>query len=108
MATCLFKLIREHSIDFIGLQETMTNDYVGSFFRKFYNNKLFVWKWIPSISKSGGIGCGVRSEVLEVCSYKTRKYVLQLNMWDKHEKVKWGLLVDYGVAYEEHKTDFLS
>ena len=34
--------------------------------------------------------------------------MIQMNLWDKTNKVKWNLLVVYGAAQEEHKIEFLS
>jgi hypothetical protein len=34
--------------------------------------------------------------------------MLQMNLWDKINKIKWIFLVVYGVAQDEHKIEFLS
>jgi hypothetical protein len=34
--------------------------------------------------------------------------MLQVNLWDKINKVKWNMLVVYGAAQDEFKIEFLS
>jgi len=64
MVSCLSDLIKDHSLDFICLQETHKKSYKDSFMRRLdaYNN--FVWDFIPSVGKAGGILCGVRKNKL--------------------------------------------
>jgi len=35
-------------------------------------------------------------------------FMLQMNLWDKINKIKWNLLIVYGVAQEENKINFLT
>ena len=46
-------------------------------------NGIYLWKWIPSRGKSGGILSGVNNDVLEVGSFIEGKYMLQMTLWDK-------------------------
>ena len=87
VAACLTDIIKTYKLDFIGLQETMKQDFNESFLRKFDPDMSFFWKWVPSYGKSGGILCGVRQETLEVSAVKTGKYLLQFNLWDKKKKM---------------------
>jgi hypothetical protein len=64
--------------------------------------------WNPSRGKSGGILVGIRNEWYDVKSFKQGEFMLQMNLWDKLNKVKWNLLVVYGAAQDENKTDFLA
>lgn len=34
--------------------------------------------------------------------------MLQMNLWDKQNKIKWNLLVVYGAAQDDNKIEFLS
>jgi len=34
--------------------------------------------------------------------------MLQMNLWDKTNRIKWNFLVVYGSAYDDRKMDFLS
>lgn len=58
--------------------------------------------------KSGGILCGVKKDLYDVGSFQQGEYMLQMNLWDKINKIKWNLLVVYEAAQEENKMDFLS
>ena len=86
MATCLSDMISDHSLDFIGLQETMKEHFTPKCIRRIDPFGLFHWEWIPSVGKSGGILGGVRQDTMEIISCTKRKYVLQLNLHDKKKK----------------------
>ena len=68
MATCLSDMISDHSLDFIGLQETMKEHFTPKCIRRIDPFGLFHWEWIPSVGKSGGILSGVRHDTLDVTS----------------------------------------
>ena len=86
MATCLSDMISDHSLDFIGLQETMKEHFTPKCIRRIDPFGLFHWEWFPSVGKSGGILGGVRQDTMEIISCTKRKYVLQLNLHDKKKK----------------------
>jgi hypothetical protein len=79
-----------------------------SLLKKFDYNQDYLWMWNPSRGKSGGILVGIRNEWYDVESFKQGEFMLQMNLWDKLNKVKWNLLVVYGAAQDENKTDFLA
>uniref|UniRef100_A0A453D9N2 Endonuclease/exonuclease/phosphatase domain-containing protein n=1 Tax=Aegilops tauschii subsp. strangulata TaxID=200361 RepID=A0A453D9N2_AEGTS len=69
MATCLSDLTSDHSLDFLGLQETMKRDFTPKCLGRIDPFDLFRWNWVPSVpseGKSGGILCGVRQDTLEL------------------------------------------
>ena len=56
-----------------------------------------------------GVSCVVsKKDLYDVGSFQQGEYMLQMNLWDKINKIKWNLLVVYGAAHEENKMDFLS
>lgn len=86
----------------------MINDCDDKIFKKFDPQQNYLWLCNPSKRRSGGILVGAKIELYDVGSFQQGKYMLQLNLWDKVNKVKWNLLVVYGAAQEEHKLEFLS
>uniref|UniRef100_A0A453F380 Endonuclease/exonuclease/phosphatase domain-containing protein n=1 Tax=Aegilops tauschii subsp. strangulata TaxID=200361 RepID=A0A453F380_AEGTS len=66
MATCLSDIISDHSIDFLGLHETLKKDFSPKLLRRLDPFSSFHWEWIPAIGKSGGILCGIRNSNLEL------------------------------------------
>jgi len=97
----------ENKFYIIGLQETMQADIDDRILRQIDPSQAYLWKWIPSRGKSGGILSGVRIELLDVGTFKEGKYILQLNLWDKTQKRKWNFLNVYGSPHEECKAEFL-
>ena len=78
-----------------------------SLFRKLDTHRDYLWEWIPSKGRSGGILVGINLHKYDVGSFKKGDYMIQLNLWDKENKFKWNILVVYGAAQEENKCEFL-
>jgi exonuclease III len=76
--------------------------------RKIDPKQSYLWKWIPSRGKIGGMLSGINMEYFDVGSYKEEKYTLRLNLWDKERKLKWNFINVYEAAQDEHKQEFLA
>jgi hypothetical protein len=55
VASFLKKLILDHNFHFICLQENMQVELDDQIPRKFDINQSYLWKWIPSKGRSGGL-----------------------------------------------------
>ncbi|KAJ1263554.1 hypothetical protein BS78_09G194500 [Paspalum vaginatum] len=108
MSTYLKELINQHMFAFIGLQETMVVDCCDSILRHFDSAGDYLWKWNSSIGKSGVILVGIIHDMLDVDFLKQGDFILQMNLWDKNLKIKWNLMVVYGLAHEDRKREFLA
>jgi hypothetical protein len=51
---------------------------------------------------------GVKKDLYDVGSFRQGDFMLQVNLWDKQNHVKWNLQVVYGAAHEENKPTFLT
>jgi hypothetical protein len=51
---------------------------------------------------------GVKKEFYDVGAFHQGNFMLQMNLWDKLNKIKWNLLVVYRAAQDENKIQFLS
>jgi hypothetical protein len=60
------------------------------------------------ITFGNGLLCGIDINLYDVGSFKDGKYMLQLNLWDKTNKIKWNFINVYGAAQEENKNEFLA
>lgn len=108
VSSFLKNLISEHNFHFIGIQETMVENIDDITLKGFDPNSNYLWKWIPSRGKSGGLLSGINTEFLDMGGFCEKKYILQLDVWDKHLKQKWNFLNVYGAAQLEHKNEFLA
>ena len=90
VSTFLRDLILDYKFQFISLQETMQGDIADSVLREIDLDNIYLWKWIPSNMKSGGILTGINTKFYDMGSFKEGKYILQLSLWDKIQKVKWN------------------
>jgi hypothetical protein len=86
----------------------MVEECEDSLLRRFDANQDFLWLWNPSKGKSRGILVGVRREFYDVGSFKKGDFMLQVNLWDKQNRVKWNLLVVYGATQEKNKLKLLT
>lgn len=86
----------------------MVEDYDDSHLRKLDANQDYLWLWNPTKGKSGGILVGIRKEFYDVGSFRQGEFMLQVNLWDKQNTIKWNLLVVYGAAQDENKLKFLA
>ena len=100
-------LISKYDFHFIGLQETMQSNIDDRTLRLIDPAGLYLWKWIPSKGKSGGILSGINTNIYDVGSFHEGKYILQLNIFDRERKLKWNFLSVYGAPQEENKIEFL-
>lgn len=108
MTTCFADIIKDHSLDFLGIQETKKKNFTPKLLRKIDPLDKFNWNWIPSIGKSGGILCGTRRETLEIISWSGGEFLMQTTVFDVNLKCVWTLVVVYGAAQKERKNDFLA
>jgi hypothetical protein len=68
--------------------------------------KNYLWKWIPSNGKSGGILSGINVNSMDVGSFTEGKFILQLNLWDKIKKDKGIFLMFTGHHMRGIKRNF--
>ena len=71
-------------------------------------NGIYLWKWISSRGKSGGLLSGINIDLLDVGSFCEGKFILQMDLWDKQLTQKWNFLNIYGAAQEVDKNEFLA
>lgn len=86
----------------------MVEDCEISLLRKFDSQQDYLGEWIPSKGRSGGILVGICLNKYDVGSFTKGEFMIQMNLWDKENKLKWNLIVVYGPAHDELKFDFLS
>jgi hypothetical protein len=100
-------LIKDHMLDFIGLQETIKKDYSPIFFRRMDPFNQFCWKWIASVGRTGGILGGYRYSRFDVCDSVMNRFFIKGYLDGFENSKKWCLIIVYGDAQEEDKEDFL-
>lgn len=79
-------IIKENRVDFIGLQETLKQDYSADLLKKLGGGKDMAWAWVPASGKSGGILVGVNQEKLELKNACMGKYYVKMELLDLDKK----------------------
>lgn len=92
----------------MGLQETIKRKYYDDFFRVIDPSKAFTWNWIPSIGRSGGILCGIKTDRFNVLKAESGKYYIMAHLFDKKLKIDLNLATVYSPAQEDEKAQFLT
>lgn len=104
----LRELISEHHLDFLGLQETMKNEFSSADLARLGGGGLFSWRWSPLKGRSGGILVGVKDTCFEIVEQQNGNYFVRLLLYDKYNDTRWNLITVYGAAQIEHKEEFLT
>jgi hypothetical protein len=68
----------------------------------------FVWKWIPSVGRSGGILGGLGYLYFAYVILPFERFHIKVTLMDLKLQVKWNLVIVYGAAQLEDKEDFLA
>jgi hypothetical protein len=91
-------LICEYEFDFIGLQETMKKHIDASVWKKSDVDNTYNWLWSPSVGRSGGILCGIKSSKFNVLSISVGRYFVKAKVFDNLSKIECWLIIVYGAA----------
>jgi hypothetical protein len=76
--------------------------------RGFDPQKNFLWDWVPSKGKSGGMLSGLISNKFDVGNTEQGEFILRHYVWDKLLEVKWSIMNVYGPTQEEYRDSFLA
>ena len=100
------EMIMEHNLDFVGILETIKQNFTKGELHNLCNGKNYEWKWNPPRGLSGGILVGVNRDHFDVILAKQEEYFLSVMVYDKNAKFHWNLIAVYGDAQPEKKSWF--
>jgi hypothetical protein len=86
----------------------MLKDFSEKCLRNIDLGNVYLWDWIPTVGKSGGLLSSIKAERFDVGCRKQGGFVLQHTVWDKMVEVKWSLFNVYGAAQADRKEAFLN
>ena len=98
----------DKKVDFVGLQETMRQNFSRTDLQKLCAGGDFHWHHTPSKGKSGGLLLGVNYTTLDVISQEEGEYYIKMTVQDVKSKVMWDLVLVYGEAQMIRKARFLA
>jgi hypothetical protein len=104
---CLRDLIYEHKFDFIRLQEIMKRKVDNSIWRKFDLDNSFNWLWSPSVGRSRGILCGIKSSRFNAITFFVGRFFVKARVSDLKLQKEYWLIIAYWAAQDEDKDLFL-
>jgi exonuclease III len=104
---CLEQLIRDHRLDFVGVQETKKEDFSLVFLKILSCPVNFSWQFLPANKTASGILLGVRDDSFRIAGVSVLKSSVNVILRDDRSNFSWRLCVVYGSPYEEGKADFI-
>jgi hypothetical protein len=108
LASYVRDLIRMHDFDFMCFQETIVHDFSNSVIKSLDPSRRFLWDWIPSIGRTGGLVSTLKTDRFNIGQRDQGEFILKHVVWDKFLEVKWCLLNVYGPPHEEKREIFLT
>ena len=95
------EMIRDHKLDFIGICETIKQDFTKNELHNLCGGKNYQWCWTPPKGMSGGILVGINKEMFDVEHIEKGQCFLRVLLFDKNIKMHWNLVTVYGDAQKE-------
>jgi exonuclease III len=93
--------------DFVGLQETLKEDFSDKELKQVGGRYEFVWNWLPAEGHSGGILLGVKQDVVEVGAFDEGTFFVSALLKHMKTDFKWEVVVVYGPAQHDRLELFL-
>jgi hypothetical protein len=78
----------------------------ASVWRKFDVDGAYIWLWSPSVGRSGGILCGIKSR-FNVLNIFVGRYFVKAKVHEKQNQKDYWLITVYGAAQVADKDIFL-
>jgi hypothetical protein len=105
--TTVSDMLKKYCPDTIALSETKKEDFSPGCLKSLANFHDFEWNWLRAIGTAGGILVGINLEKFEILSWYKKKYCVMVSLKNETDIFIWNFVVVYGMAYEEHKQEFL-
>jgi hypothetical protein len=104
----LWQLIRDHKLDFIGVQETKKETFHSSFLKNLTTPSAFSWELLHVIGDVDDILVGARDDKLSISNACVHTFLVSYILQERAQNFSWKLLVVYGPAYEVKKIEFIN
>lgn len=101
------EMAKNHNLDFIGIQETIRQDFPQTMLLSMGGDIAFEWTWTPSRGRSGGILLGINTDTFNILEKEMGKYFIRILVHSKAEDFIWNLVIVYGDAQPTGKAEFL-
>jgi exonuclease III len=100
--------IMEESLDGVGLQETIREDFTQKDLADTAGSIQFRWVWSTAKGHSSGILMGVREEVLEVEDQEVGDHFVSMIERNRRTNFRWELVTVYGPVQHDRASEFIS
>lgn len=91
-------LIKEHKVDFIGIQETVKQDFTAKDLDLIGGGGKFSWNWTIPRGRSGGMLVGINEDKMEIMEVSKKNFLLHVKVKNRNDKFVWRLITVYGAA----------
>jgi hypothetical protein len=100
-------IIRNHKLDFVGVQETKREDFPINFLKNLTCPTCFNWEFLPARGTAGGILFRAREDTFSMSNVRLRNFSLRCTIQNKNDHFSWRIVVVYGSPYDEGKPAFI-
>jgi hypothetical protein len=100
--------IREYKLDFFAISGIGRDNFSAPFINNLAGGFDYQWFCVPPIGRSGGILVGFNAETFTIQDVITGDRCVKFHVTSKNDNYKWALVVVYGAAQDEKKTNFLA
>lgn len=103
----VLKHIVQKNLDFVGIQETIKQEFSDHELKEMAGSVDFVWKWIPAKGHSGGLLVGVKVESLEIEQVELADFFLGCLVRNRITNFRFWILNVYGPAHHDLSGEFI-
>ena len=99
--------VSKYMLDFIGIQETIKQEFSPNFLSGIGGDMEFNWTWNPARGKSGGILVGINKNSFDILEKEQGEYFIRTLLSNKKDGFCCYLVIVYGDAQPAGKPKFL-
>lgn len=92
------EMIMEYNLNFVGVLETIKQNFTKNELNNLCNGKNYEWHWNPPRGHSGWILVGKNRDHFDIMHTEHGEYFVRLLVYDKNAKFHWNLIAVYGDA----------
>ena len=102
------EMVKENKLDFVAIIEIGRSSFATPFLTFLAAGLDFVWYCLPPHGRSGEMLLGFNKDILTVQDVISEDFCVKLHLKTKLDGFSWVLVVVYGAAEDNKKTEFLA
>jgi hypothetical protein len=92
---------------FLGVQETIKQEFSDQELKEMSGAVDFAWKWIPAKGHSGGVILGIKVDIFEVEQWEIANHFVGCLVRSRLTNFRFWVMSIYGPAHHELSEEFI-